>query len=488
MKLRTRMLLIGMLLLMVVSFPIGAAAQVPHYFPAGMEQLNEPADQWEAYLRAMNALDICRGTNGAQFIPRDFSRSITVEKEYWGKKTTFIFDPYIRVGDKIVFYDFCGATEVTEEQFAVSRDDFIAEFERAWEVGYDYYRELEVLAVRARAQAVGKSEEEFRANLDDELPDAPGVTYRERQLLPNPVQRSDFVPGKEIHMGYNPYFGVAWLNSGTIWVTPQARIADYIHGYPRVALHESIHSNENLQSYPLSNGVDVEMMASVPMFFFENEHIGLARHGYAGDVRDIIRWYFGYDFSQVNKEVITFDHAGNLRVDREKFNDYYGKLREVKSELRASFLGFLAEYYAHRAFWSGFHEKMQDDAAFLRVMMITNYDLTAAGGREETMRFLQMNHKKIMQYAHESYLASGGGGTGSGLSDDESESGPRMPSREAIRQIEALTGMSVPEMLALAEKHGVTLKDVQKMSRPEIISMAVEILQKEAAFAERGLR
>ena len=233
------------------------------------------------------------------------------------------------------------------------------------------------------------------------------------------------------------------------------------------------------------------------MFFFENEHIGLSHHGYAADVRDIVRWYFGYDFAQVRKEVILFDHAGNLRVDREKFNEYYSKLKEVKAELHDAFLGFLAEYYSKRAYWSGFHEKMQDDAAFLRVMMSLHYDLTALDGpdedsipsREETMKFTQMNHKKIMKYAHEAYMASGGGGTGSGLSDDDSgELASRMPSQETIRQIELLTGMSQDEMLALAEKHGVKIEDIQEMSRLEIISLAVQILKKGSALTERGLR
>jgi hypothetical protein len=483
MNIRGRILFFGATLLVAALLPVGAAAQVPHYFPDGIERLQEPARQWEAYLRYMNSMDICRGTFGAKHIPRDFSRAIQVKRTYWGKETTFVFDTYVRVGDKIVFYDFCGDQVVTEEQFGVVRDYFIGQFEEAWDIGYEYYRDVEVLAVRARAEAVGKTEKELRANLDEPLPDAPGVTYRERQLLPDPITKAQFVPSKEIHLGYNPYFGVAWLNSGALWVTPQATVSDYIHGRPGIALHESIHTNENLQSYPLSNGVDVELIASVPMMFFPEDHLRLSHHGYARDIRDMVRWYFGYDFDQVRKEIVIFNHATNLRIDTEKFNKYYAQLQEVKAELLRIYPVFLAEYYSKRAYWSGFHEKMQDNAAVFRVMMALSYDLTALGGREKTMRFTQMHHDKIMRMAHESFMASGGGGKGSAMNAD-----PRIPSQETIKQLELLTGMSREEMLKLAKKHQINLEGLHKMSTAQIIQLYMDIMEKERVLAEGGLQ
>src|SRR5688572_12722158 len=112
--------LIGVLAVALGLFAGGTPAtaqerSVPHYFPDGIERLKEPAQQWEAYLRYMNATDLCRGTLGAEVtLARDFSRAIKLERTYEGKKVTFFFEPWVRVGDKIVFYDFCGQRTISK--------------------------------------------------------------------------------------------------------------------------------------------------------------------------------------------------------------------------------------------------------------------------------------------------------------------------------------------------------------------------------------
>ncbi|HXV26437.1 MAG TPA: hypothetical protein VD862_00180 [Candidatus Paceibacterota bacterium] len=457
-------------LLAVPSF--SAAQTVPHYFPDGIERLSEPARQWEAYLRYMNATDICRGTLGADAtFPRDFSRAITVERVYEGKKVTFYFEPWVRTGDKIVFYDFCGQRTVTEAEFQVVVDDLVSQFEKAVQMGAEYYRELEKLAVRARAKRIGMSEGDLRARLDQPVPDAPNVTYRELQQLPRPMTKADFVP-REVHFGYTPYFGVAWLNTGVLWVTPQSRIVDYLYGHPSVLLHEMTHANANLQSYPLSNGIDVELIASIPEMLLDEDHISLMYHGYLADVRDMVNVYFGFDFAQVRREVVVFDHVRNLRIDTAKFNEHVGKLIEVRRELRKAFLKTLEEFYSDQVFWTSFNEKMQDTRAVFRVMMAFAYDPTIAGGHAETMKFLQRNHRKIMQMANEAYRKSGGE-SGSGESR-------RGPSQASLDLLEQMSGMSRDDMLRLARKYRITEDDVRDKSFPELVDLYMRIMEMEA--------
>lgn len=480
MKIRKEALLLGLIILFATSPPARAADQVPHYFPDGIERLNEPAQQWEAYLRYMNATDICRGTVGSDVnATRDFSRAITVERVFEGEKVTFYFEPWVRVKGKIVFYDFCGKTTVSEAQFQAVVDDFIGQFAQAIELGYDYHKELETVAVKAKAKRVGKSEEELRALLDKPVPDAPGVTYRELQQLPRPVKKSDFVP-REVHFGYTPYFGVAWLNTETLWVTPQARIMDYLFGKPSVLLHEMTHANNNLQSYPLSNGIDVELLASTPEMLFDEDHISLSYHGYSRDTRDMVYVFFGFNFAQVRKEILIYDYAGNMKFDTAKFNEYFLKLQEVKKELRKAYLRTLEEYYSDQVFWTSFNEKLQDTRAVFRVMMSLNYDPTILNGHAETMKWLKTHHDEIMRMANQAFQNSGG------ESDDgESTAAKRLPAGMNIRMLEQFTGLSREEMLKLAKKYDIDVNDLKSKSNAEVIRIYLQIMERERAGAER---
>lgn len=482
MKLRKRMLLIGMLSLMVVSFPIGAAAQaqVPHYFPDGIERLSEPGDQLEAYKRYIRATNRCRGSEGAyRSISGDYSRAITEVRTIEGKEVSFYFEPWIKLDDGgIVYYDFCGQEEITDEQFQVVKNDIYEQFDRAVDLGFDYYEDIEELAVSARAVRIGVTEADFRARLDEEVPEAPGVTYRELQQLPRPMTRADFVPN-EVHIGYGWWLGVAWPNGGVMWITPQARILDYINGEPQVLLHELVHTNANLQNFPILDGVDAELIASIPSKLLDSDYIRFHLHGYMRTVRNMVEVYFGYDFKRIDNEIFEYNHAGNWKMAREKTNEYLAMQAQIKPELRKAFKRVLQVYYSDPIAWAALHDKLGDSRGVFHIVMSMLYDPTIVENHRKTMEFVLKEKPEIKRMAHKAYQESG--------KADNSDSND-FPFNGNIDTLEMLTGMNQEELLRLAEKHGINVNDLRGRTPGELIGLYMNIMDRENAdrAATRG--
>lgn len=469
--------------------PAAASGKVPHYFPDGVGKETNPARQISDYFNDINAMDTCRGTRGADAaMPRFFAHSIKVPKTFEGREVTFIFDPWERSprDGKIYYNDFCGRHEITEEQMQTVIDDMVRHFAIALDNTFEFHREIEDVAVKGNAAQEGKTVEEYRKKLADPVPDAPGITFRELQQLPLPMTKAQFVP-KEVHLGFNPYLGVCWLNSGVLWVTPQARVLDEIHGAPKTLAHEMVHADTNLQSLPLSGGVDVEFLASVPMMLGDDNHIALPYHGYLKELRKMARVLFGYDFDQVKREVILYDHAGNIRIDETKYNEYFGKLKAVKEELRTFFRDVaLPAYYRNQVFWTGLHNRLNDDLAVFRIMLATRYCITILGSCEETSQFLNAHRDDTLQLAKAAYDEMGKSSEDKGGGEyGDYVVGNRRLSPMTIAEIERAFGVSKEHMLKLAKKHGIKPEDLVSKPPVQVIAIFMNIIEKEQAELER---
>lgn len=401
--------------------PQRAAAQnipkaLPSYFPEGIMQTSDPVDQFAEYQRffattfSCNQGDPARSTslfaeNRAIKVQTDIdsSSSITNPKA----KLEVVFDNYVRVGDKIRVTTLCGQKLITEEQFKIDRDDFIEHAIQARDADYDYYQDLTEKAIKARAEKLGIKVDEFKQILDDKDPNY-GITFRELHRIPNQVKRSDFMP-RELHLGYNTQipgiFGVTWLNTGVVYINPQARMLDYLIGKPMVFQHEFIHANSNMQKFPMSGGFDAELFASIPEVLIPEDQIDLFFHGYPRDLRELSWIYFGFNYKQVWKEISKFNFAGSMTVDEDKYRYYFKEQDRIKKEMYDFFRDVvLPEFYSDPFWWSAMNERRGDQNSIFRIMMAGYYDPTIFGGHVNTMKWLStIPEDKLKDLARSSF-------------------------------------------------------------------------------------
>lgn len=471
------------------SSSIFAATRLPHYFPEGIESVNTPTEQWEAYCRYLNATSHCFSPDDNS-MPRLFednikdSRTMWIEREIFGEKVMFIFDPWTRNKDgKIVFADFCGQKIISQDDFNFMAEDFIEQFKLSIEsIDFPFYQDLENLAVKAAAKQKGLSEEAFRALLDKPVPEDPKheITYREINRIPMPVTKASFVKHikqRVVHFGFISALGEVWLNSGVTYISLQARIIDYMtNNRDHIMAHEAVHANPILQNFPLSEGWDVELAASIPAMLLPDDKIFLIFHSYLRDPREFIYVFWGFDFEKVHREVMLFDYDGNIKIDAKKFNFYAGKLEEAKAELLNFFHEAVKEFYSDPTYWTSMGEKLQDKNAFARFMMATHYNPTLLGGLEATMKWSDSHHQEIVEMAKKAYTKSGK----PSLDDEKS------PVHHKFQSLAMRLGFDQDDLLALAKKYHIKPEDLSDKTDDELALIFFSILDKESRAMVKG--
>src|SRR5271166_839732 len=317
----------------------------PFFFPDGMQKVTVGTPDYllrqrEEYERIFQATSLCnQGGMMGMTIPG--SDSISVQTDVVSTdsvtenpaKMKMIFDHYIRVDGKVRYTDMCHQQFITDDQLATVENGLKAIVIDAAQRDYDFYNVIYDKAVTARAQKLGISKDELVKELDEPVPDYPGITFRELHRLPKVMHPSDFVP-RELHLGFNPplggILGVTWLNTGVIYYNPDAWITDYLNGIPKVMQHEMVHGNINIEKWPLSEAFDVELMASLPEMLYAENTTDFPSHGYATDIRELAEIYFGFDWAQARKDMVKYDFAGNIQYDDEKYVYYYKQIDQVK--------------------------------------------------------------------------------------------------------------------------------------------------------------
>lgn len=405
------------------------AKELPWYFPEGVITTNDPPKQFAEFIRYFGAQMLCfqgREEGVQTMIPG--RESIRIETDIVSTSGTakeksnmvIILDHYVRMKDilspddpryaelkdKIRVTTLCDQRFVSERELQIVIADLIQQTKVARSNSIAFWSKLTDIAVRARAKRLGVPEQEFAARLDGKIP-GHDITYREYNYLPKPQKASDFVP-RELHLGYSPrmtgVLGVTWLNTGVVYYNPQARVRDYLMGYPSVIQHEMVHANSNLQRYPFVNGFDPEILASIQEMLIPYNRTDLFFHSYSEPLREIIEIYFGFDFELVRKEIFRYDLAGQLVIDEEKFRSYFAELEGIKTELLSFFENVvLPEFYSEPLWWMAMNDRRRDDNSVIRVMMAVHYDPTSLGGREKTMLWLEKNRPIIERIARESF-------------------------------------------------------------------------------------
>lgn len=458
-----------------LTYPaLARGKKMPHYFEEIARQ-NSMEEQLEAYARYLASSDCIGGSRQESYIQYHHPDKImTVSRTIEGKKVTFFFHPWIKEGNKIIFYDYCGQKEITPEQFEVVAEDFIAAAVEAMNIKHEYYKNFEKWAIEGKAEALGKSEAEVREQLDKPMPDAPTVTFREANKLPKKVEKSQSIPS-EVHFAYqSEVLGRAWLNSDIVYTTLQARIIDYMTGKPRVMVHEFIHADPNLTSLPLSEGFDVELLASIPALLLPEDKLSLPFHKYLQDVREWAWVFFGLNFDQIRKEVFLFRYHDVYKIDVAKLREYAPKIERAATELRERFFPkAIKAFYADQIFWTSLNQKLVDDAGMFRIMMAMEYEPTILGGYAETKKFLDAKHSEIMDMAHRAFMESGK------PRDDEEGEHYFGISMATIKRFQKEFNVSNEEVLRIAKKYRLTEEMFKGKEPSEIILLLLDILEKE---------
>lgn len=466
---------LSFILILLFSIPdVVISKELPHYFPPGLAKTTDPPHKqfeyfWTYVAATHQHLQSPQGR-------RTFSQSMKVEREIQGKKLTFVFDPWWQVGDKYYFYDFGQVREISEKEWEIARDDFIEYIAEAIDVDYEYHKLIPDLAIEIKAKDSGISVPELQQKLQKKIPGVPSVTFGGMQQILQGLKKSDFVL-KEIHLGYGDWWGAVWLNTGVGYVTLQGRIGDYLRGRPLIAIHELCHANPKLQNYPISSYVDVELMASVPEAFLPEDKISTPYHSYLREVRGWIKTYFGLDLDRARDEIILWDHAGNLRIDPERFDFYAEKLEKIKAELSSFFRQkALPRYYADPIFALTINESLRDNIGIFRIMMALNYDLTGLEGHGPTMSWLKVEHPKIMNAAHRAYEKSRKVAWDKDGNGDQNHRQPSLLVRQVFQES---LGLSDEKLLELAKKYHIDPEDLEKKNLPELIKIFGWIYEQE---------
>ncbi len=490
---RNRLFLLFSLFLLLFLVPSRFSAaygqtdklNLPHFFPPGIVQTVNPADQWEFYLRYKLATEHCQG------LPSDHGQFITAGKAFRqtvniaGKNVGLILDPYVKNADgTITFTSYCGQEIVTEAQLKTTVDYIVKREAEAADLNWAFYHDVEQLAVKERAKKLGMPEKEFRAQLDKPSR-YKNITVREEHLLMPELQKSDFV-SRELHLGFFPkmlgqgILGAAWLNSGTAYVTMQSLVLDYLLVKPVVLMHESIHTNKKLQRLPLTQGFDAESFASIPEMFLDEDKIHLWFHGYIEFAREIAWVHFGFDFKQAKKEVVKIDLGGNLYIDRDKFNQYSVMLEKAKPFLRETMKKALVEFYSDAPGWVALNDKMGNDNVVFDIIFAKSFDfcirVTETPGCKETMRWAEAHKEEIMAMAEKAFKESGSGGSSSSTLNEAAKLEAKFPKPLAKTVKTLFPDIKEEEIAIFLAKKGIPVNALLKMDSSVLTRLFNEFL------------
>jgi len=486
---RFKGLFLGIMLLAMVSgvhAQVAPVKQVPYYFPPGIQTTTDAFLQRQEYLRYLAATWSCFQGNpnglqslvtepGSYSVQTDIVSTSSVTNPH--AKMRLIMDHVVKMPDgQIRVSTQCSQYFITQAQLDFAVKDLEDTVNQAAKDDYDFYNVVYENCITIRAQKLGISRDEFVKQLDDPMPDHADVTYREFNYLPKPVKVSDFVP-RELHLGYpvkiSGILGVTWLDTGIVYYNPDARIVDWLTGRPKVMSHEMVHNNVDFQRFPLSEGFDVEMMASLPEGLFPENKIDLPNHGYFDELREIDHIYFGFNFAKMQSDVLAMDLGGNQIINKERYDYYAKQLAEIQAENLDFFMHVaVPEFYSDPVWWSAVNQIRGDNDSVFRVMMALHYNPTILGGSKPTLDWLESNKELIMETAQQGFDA---GLRPPSSNSDESESDVPM---FMIAQYESMFTPAERQTLeAYFHQHPDQLKVLIKMKADDALKLVGTILK-----------
>ncbi|HEY4521977.1 MAG TPA: hypothetical protein VJH05_02455 [Candidatus Paceibacterota bacterium] len=388
---------------------------LPWYFPEGiLGDVQDPIQQLIEFERYLTVTKNCMQNNLTSFMAD--ANAIRVKTDI--KSTSSVTDPntnmeiilhhHVRIGDKVRVSTLCeqkflGETKQENEQrLEVVVKDLINSANEAADLDFNHHKDLIEGSIKSLAEQFEVSIEELKKRLPEKDP-LSGFTFREIYGIPEEMKRSDFVP-RELHLGYLPQFpgvlGVAYLNTGVVFLNPQARIADYLMGKPIILAHEFVHTNSNLQKFPFADSFNAELFASFVMLL-PNDSINFFFHPYPQSWRKIMKVYSGFDFNEAIKKIIVIDLGGYVVINEEEYRKAFLMVEKLKKIVLEIDLKAKEAYYSNQLWWAAFNEKLKDPDVVYKMVMAQNFEPTLLDGREKTMKHVMLRREMIKDVTKE---------------------------------------------------------------------------------------
>lgn len=204
-----------------------------------------------------------------------------------------------------------------------------------------------------------------------------------RDIIPVPLTRvQDFLPDLLV-VGPGPFMG-GFANHKTpeteriVFLDIRGLAFDYINGDHMLSAHEFVHTNPYLQGTPLSLYYDIEMWDSLTTDLQSNV-TGFLFHFYLAVVRDVVRFYWGYDVKEAVKKIFPGGIMNIREVRKEEFLKHVEEVKKIRDEL-VRFItdpedGFMVGFYSDPYFWTTVNTKFCDTSAAFRLMFALRYEL-----------------------------------------------------------------------------------------------------------------
>lgn len=475
-------LALGFALLLAPAFTAAQTAQLPFFFPAGAKTTTDPIEQRQEYYRYLASSWACNQGNkdGVQnLIPEPGSLSIqtnvvsTSSVTQNPAKMRLVLDNFIKMPDgRVRVTTLCNQFFITAEQEQVVEKYLIQHVIDAAKADNDFYSTIMEASVVARAQKLGVPLVDFQKSLDEPMIDNKNITYREFNRIPKPSKASDFVP-RELHLGFNiplgGILGVTWLNTGVIYLNPDALITDFLTGRPKILQHEMVHGNINVEKFPMSEAFDVELMADMPMVLYPENQLELTSHAYATDLREMFEIYFNFDFDEMDKQIVKIDLAGNTVVDEDKYRYYYTQMNQVKAEALNFFQTVtIPEFYSDIAWWGSVNDIRGDKNSVFRMTLAQHYNPTILGSSKESLDWAEEHKELILETADKGFHDALGGNS----SGNNGEDMTTIPAYLIDLYDNTFTPQERVKIEAYYKIHPEELAKLKSMSPGELIQLA----------------
>lgn len=208
------------------------------------------------------------------------------------------------------------------------------------------------------------------------------------------IEVEDFIP-REFHFVKMPAFGLCFMSTGVIAYNPNARINDYIIGFPSTIVHELVHNNLKLQTIPFASYFTPELQTTITEHIAD-PYIGFLQvfNSYIDILKKPSELYFSFDWDKMFRNSILYDGT-NVKIDYDLFEKEYPFLFDMISEFESVIPDMFVKFYTNKWFWTGVNKKFHDDDVWFDIMMAERYDPTILRkdskntGAQEDLKFIR---------------------------------------------------------------------------------------------------
>ncbi|MBI2672024.1 hypothetical protein HYX16_03770 [Candidatus Woesearchaeota archaeon] len=359
-----------------------------------LENISSPEDEIDRVIEETRVNESYKDV----FAEEEYAEGIiTVKKDVYDGMT-FYFHNFVDKRDKIIYYDGNGAHSISREEFKVLEKEFIEYCIKGVEKCYNQYKELRPKIIASQEEHLKEKglldkDKSLKEILDKKVPDLEGILYKETLKIPE-IEKNKFAP-REVHFGHSSgLFGLAYLDTRAIQITPKGYQVDYINRSFDTFMHENTHAISDLQdrvgaySYNFEFGATMVEIPNIMWFLI---------HSYLADARELSKVLFHFDSDRVLKECLDKSKPKmGVKIDKEKMRVYLKEVDKIRKKISGVYLNeFLPKFIANRTYYESINRDLKDVNAAFKIFMYLKYEPTSLGGDVATIKWLKENEQVV---------------------------------------------------------------------------------------------